>query len=80
MSDQVIAEIERSVDTWWDKTKRHCMVYYAGQEWVASCHALSVTVRGPDVMTVLCDFDRELQRFTDHSAKLAQTLGLEAAE
>ena len=80
MSDQVIAEIERSVDAWWDKTKRHCMVYYAGQEWVASCHALSITVRDPDVMPLPRDFDRDPQRLTHPSAKLAQTLGLEAAE
>lgn len=80
MSDQVIAEIERSVDEWWDKTKRHVMVYYAGSEWVASCHALSITERGQDVMSVLRAFDRELRRFTDQSDKLAQTLGLEAAE
>jgi|LakMenEpi03Aug12_release.lakeMendotaPanAssembly.Ray.scaffolds.fasta_scaffold161229_2 hypothetical protein len=80
MSDQVIAEIERSVDRWADGLKQLCMVFYAGGGWVVSCHALSLRTSNADVMVALREFEDLARAFIKRDMKLAQTLGLEAAE
>lgn len=81
MSDQVIAEIERSVDDFSKRLKAQVMVIYANDRlWLVSAHMLGLRVQGPDLMTALRDFDALVRQRTDYSVKLAQTLGLEAAE
>jgi hypothetical protein len=80
MSDQVIAEIERSVDEWAARLGSMCLVFYAGNEWVVSCHFLNIRTSHIDVMVALRAFDAEAKVFMKRDDKLAQTLGLEAAE
>ena len=80
MNDQVIAEIERSVDEWAARLGHMCMVFYAGNEWVVSCHSVQLRASHIDVMFALRAFDLEVRRFMNLNDKLAQTLGLEAAQ
>ena len=77
---EVTAEIERSVDRWTDELKQMCMVFYAGDQWVVSCHTLSLRTANADVMVALREFDVKTRAFIKRDITLAQTLGLEAAE
>lgn len=80
MTDQVIAEIERSIDRWADSLNHLCMVFYSGGDWTVSCHALSLRASNADVMVALREFEGQTRAFIKRDMKLAQTLGLEAAE
>ncbi len=81
MSDQVTAEIERSVDRFTALIGEQVMAIYAGNGmWLVSAHMAGLRVRSPDVMAALREFDARLQKMADRDAALARTLGLEAAE
>jgi hypothetical protein len=81
MSDQVIAEIERSVDDFTARVGEQVLAIYAGNGlWLISAHMRGLRVQNPDVMAALREFDARLQKMADRDAALARTLGLEAAE
>lgn len=81
MSDQVIAEIERSVDDFTTRTGEQVMAIYAGDGvWIVSAHRMGLRIRSADPMAALREFDATLRKQEDRDAALAQTLGLEAAE
>lgn len=79
MSDQVIAEIERSVGDFSNRTGEQVMVIYSGW-WLVSAHTMGLRVTNADPMAALREFDARLQRIEEGERLLAQTLGLEAAE
>ena len=80
MSDQVIAEIERSIDKWTEATDQMCFVYYSGDKWTVCCTVLDIRATNADVMVALREFERLTRAHLTRNDKLAQTLGLEAAE
>jgi len=81
MSDQVTAEIERSVDDFTARVGEQVMAIYAGDGmWLVSAHRMGLRVQNSDVMAALREFDAKLQKMADRDAALARTLGLEAAE
>lgn len=81
MSDQVIAEIERSMADFGERLGEPCMLIYTGGKlWIASCTQLDIRATSYDVMTVLREFDSRVRKHVAQSDMLAQTLGLEAAE
>ena len=81
MSDQVIAEIERSVEDFGQRLGEEVMVIYCGTGlWIVSAHMLGLRARNSDVMVALREFGALVSRAENHTAALAQTLGLGAAE
>ena len=81
MSDQVIAEIERSVVDFSERLGAEVLVIYSGNGlWIVSAHMIGLRAQNSDVMAVLREFEAMVRKFKNHSDKLAQTLGLEAAE
>jgi len=81
MSDQVIAEIERSVDDFSERTGEQVMAIYAGNGmWLVSAHRMGLRVQNADPMAALREFDARLQKIEEGPRLLAKTLGLEAAE
>ena len=81
MSDQVIAEIERSVDDFTKRTGEMVLAMYAGDGlWLVSAHRMGLRVSNADPMSALREFDAKLQKIEEGPRLLAQTLGLEAAE
>jgi hypothetical protein len=80
MSDQVIAEIERCIDSNTNATGQMCIVYYSGRGWVFSCPFLDIRAERAEAMDALQEFDRMVRASLKRDAALAQTLGLEAAE
>ncbi len=81
MSDQVIAEIERSIDDFSKRTNEQVMAIYAGNGlWLVSAHRMGLRVTNADPMAALREFDAKLQKIEEGPRLLAQTLGLEAAE
>jgi len=81
MSDQVIAEIERSMAEFGERLGQPCMLIYTGSKlWIASCTQLDIRFAGSDVMAVLREFDGKARQHVAQSEMLARTLGLEAAE
>ena len=79
MSDQIIAEIERSVSDFTKRTGEQVMVIYSGW-WLVSAHNMGLRVMNADPMAALREFDARLQKIEEGPRLLAQTLGLEAAE
>ena len=81
MSDQVIAEIERSMDEFGERLGEPCMLIYTGARlWIASCTQLDMRASSPEVMVALRNFDSKVRSHLAQSEMLARTLGLEAAE
>ncbi len=81
MSDQVIAEIERSVDDFSKRLKAQVMAIYAGDGlWVVSAHSRGIRVQGGDIMSALREFEHKVRNFENTDAALAHTLGLEVGE
>lgn len=81
MSDQVTAEIARSVDDFTKRLQSQVMAIYAGDGlWMVSAHSRSLRVQGSDIMNALREFEHKVRKFESADAALAQTLGLEAAE
>ena len=81
MSDQITAEIERSVDDFSKRVDEQVMAIYAGNGmWLVSAHKMGLRVQNPDVMAALREFEAKLQKIEKAVDMVAQTLGLEAAE
>jgi hypothetical protein len=81
MSDQITAEIARSVDDFTKRLKSQVMAIYAGDGlWVVSAHSRGLRVQGGDVMSALREFEHKVRKWENTDFLLAQTLGLEAAE
>ena len=81
MSDQVIAEIERSVEDFSERTGEQVMAIYAGGGvWIVSAPRTGLRIRNADPMAALREFDEALRKREERDAALARTLGLEAAE
>ena len=81
MSDQVTAEIERSVVDFSERLGAEVLVIYSGNGlWIVSAHMIGLRVQNSDVMAALREFEAMVRKAESHTATLARTLGLEAAE
>jgi hypothetical protein len=81
MSDEIISEIERSVDDFTKRLKSPAMAIYTGDGlWVVSAHSRGIRVQGSDIMSALREFELKVRKYENTDALLAETLGLEAAE
>jgi len=81
MSDQVIAEIEGSVEDFSKRLNAGVMVIYGGNAlWIVSCHMRGIRCQSESVMEALRQFEVKVRAYEGRDAALARTLGLEAAE
>lgn len=81
MTDQVIAEIERSVEDFSNRLNAGVMVIYGGNAlWIVSCHMRNIRCQSESVMEALRQFEAKVRAYEARDIALAQTLGLEAAE
>ena len=81
MTDQVIAEIERSVEDFSKRLNAGVMVIYGGNcLWIVSCHMRGIRCQSESVMEALRQFEAKVRQFEVCDINLARTLGLEAAE
>lgn len=81
MSDQIIAEIERSVEDFSKRLNAGVMVIYGGNSlWIVSCHMRSLRCQSDGVMEAVRQFEAKVREYEARDVALAQTLGLEAAE
>ena len=81
MTDQVIAEIESSVEDFSKRLKAGVMVIYGGDVlWIVSCHMRNIRCQSDSVMEALRQFEVKVREYEARDVALAQTLGLEAAE
>lgn len=81
MSDQITAEIARSVDDFTKRLKSQVIAIYAGDGlWMVSAHMHNLRVQSDDIMSALQEFEHKVRRFEGRDAALAATLGLESAE
>ena len=81
MTDQGIAEIERSVEDFSKRLNASVMVIYGGTSlWIVSCHMRGIRCQSNNVMEALRQFEAKAKGYLDHDDNLARTLGLEAAE
>lgn len=81
MSDQVIAEIERSVEDFSQRLDAGVLLIYGGNAlWIVSCHMRSIRCQSESVMEALRQFEVKVRAYEARDVALAQTLGLEAAE
>lgn len=82
MSDQVIAEIERSIDNFTNRVAAFgvpssCMIYYSKRgSWVVSAHFINVSATAETPLAALSAFERKLKDRENQDDQLAATLGV----